>query len=170
MSTKWKLDPNHAQIQFRVKHMVISTISGEFEKFDAHIESEKEDFSDAKVNFTAEVQSINTKNEYRDNHLKSADFFDAENHPQLKFTSTKGIHDGKLEGNLEIRGIVKPIVLDVDFGVMDNPEGGKRAGFDITGKLSRKDFGLSWNQLTESGGMIVGDEIKLVANAEFLNA
>lgn len=171
MATTWNLDPSHSEVQFKVKHMVISTVSGEFQIFNANIESENEDFNHAKINFTADVNSINTKNKDRDNHLKSDDFFAAAQHPDIKFTSTSGIENGKIAGNLEIKGVSKPVVLDAEFGgVINDPFGFVRAGFEISGKINRKDFGLSWSQTTEAGGLVVSDEVKLIANVEFTKA
>ncbi|AQW89462.1 YceI family protein [Elizabethkingia anophelis] len=171
MATKWNLDPSHSEVQFKVKHMVISTVSGELQIFNAAIEAENDDFSHAKINFSADVNSINTKNKDRDNHLKSDDFFAANQYPEIKFTSTSGIENGKIAGNLEIKGISKPVVLDADFGgVINDPFGFVRAGFEISGKINRKDFGLSWSQTTEAGGLVVSDEVKLIANVEFTKA
>ena len=171
MATKWNLDPSHSEVQFKVKHMVISTVSGELQIFDAAIEAENDDFSHAKINFSAHVNSINTKNKDRDNHLKSDDFFSANQYPEIKFTSTSGIENGKIAGDLEIKGISKPVVLDADFGgVINDPFGFVRAGFEISGKINRKDFGLSWSQTTEAGGLVVSDEVKLIANVEFTKA
>ncbi|AJW62701.1 YceI family protein [Elizabethkingia sp. HX WHF] len=171
MATKWNLDPSHSEVQFKVKHMVISTVSGELQIFDAAIEAENDDFSHAKINFSADVNSINTKNKDRDNHLKSDDFFSANQYPEIKFTSTSGIENGKIAGDLEIKGISKPVVLEADFGgVINDPFGFVRAGFEISGKINRKDFGLSWSQTTEAGGLVVSDEVKLIANVEFTKA
>ena len=171
MATTWNLDPSHSEVDFKVKHMMISSVSGSFHIFKANIESHDDTFQDAKLSFAADVDSINTKNKDRDAHLKSADFFDAASHPEIKFTSTSGIQDGKLAGDLEIRGVSKPVVLDVDFGgVIQDPYGLQRAGFEISGKINRKDFGLNWSQTTEAGGLLVGDDIKLSANVEFTKA
>ena len=171
MATKWNLDPSHSEVQFKVKHMVISTVSGELQIFDAAIEAENDDFSHAKINFSADVNSINTKNKDRDNHLKSDDFFSANQYPEIKFTSASGIENGKIAGDLEIKGISKPVVLEADFGgVINDPFGFVRAGFEISGKINRKDFGLSWSQTTEAGGLVVSDEVKLIANVEFTKA
>lgn len=168
---KWNLDTSHSEVQFKVKHMVISTVTGSFDQFNALIEGDSVDFSDAKFNFTAEVASINTKNSDRDNHLKSDDFFGADQFPQIKFNSTSGIQDGKIEGEIEIKGKTQPIVLNADFGgVITDPWGNQRAGFEFEGELNRKDFGLSWSATTEAGGLVVADKIKLVINLEFVQA
>lgn len=172
-TTQWALDPSHSEIQFKVKHMMISTISGEFTKFDATLETEGNDFSKAKATFSADVDSINTKNEQRDGHLKSPDFFDAPSYPQLTFKSEKleqkDDENYILTGTLTLKGASQPVTLSVvNNGVIKDPYGYNRTGFEISGKINRKDFGLSWSQLTEAGGLVVGDEVKLFANIEFV--
>lgn len=171
MAIKWNLDPSHSEVQFKVKHMVISTVSGEFTDFTASIVSQDDSFSDADFSFSAEVKSINTKNTDRDNHLKSEDFFYAENFPQILFQSKGGIKDGKIDGTMEIRGVKKEMSLDIDFGgtILD-PYGNQRSGFEIKGDINRKDFGLTWSQTTETGGLIVSDTIRLFVNLEFVQA
>jgi len=169
----WALDPTHSEIQFKVKHMMISTVSGEFTKFEASLETEEEDFTTARVRFSADVATINTKNEQRDGHLKSADFFDAENHPVLTFDGAGLQHKSgdsyTLKGNLTLKGETRPIELEVEFaGAIKDPYGYTRAGFEVSGKINRKDFGLSWSALTEAGGLVVGDEVRLAANVEFI--
>lgn len=170
--TTWKIDNAHSEINFKVKHLVVSTVTGHFNKFDASIETYKEDFSDAKINFEAEINSINTKNEQRDTHLKSADFFDAENHPKMKFIS-KSIkklsdHELQVKGDLTIRGIKKEIILDVIYnGTVSGFGGIEVAGFEVRGKVNRFDFGLQWNALTEAGGVVVSNEVKIEILAEF---
>lgn len=172
-TTTWTLDPAHSEIQFKVKHMMISTVSGAFEQFDASIETEGDDFTKAKVTFKADVNTISTKNDQRDGHLKSEDFFDAAKYPELTFESTslEPAGDGQytLNGNLTIKGVSKPVSLDVEHtGVIKDPYGNYRAGFEVMGKINRKDFGLTWHQLTETGGLIVSDEVRIFANAEFV--
>lgn len=172
-TTTWALDPAHSEIQFKVKHMMISTVSGEFVQFDASIATEGDDFTQAKVKFNADVNSISTKNEQRDGHLKSEDFFDAANHPELTFESTSlnQAGDGQytLSGKLTIKGVTQPVTLDVEHsGVIKDPYGNNRAGFEVMGKINRKDFGLTWHQLTETGGLIVSDEVRIFANVEFV--
>lgn len=168
---KWNLDPSHSEVQFKVKHMVISTVTGNFDQFNAEVESNANDFSDAKFEFDAKIDSINTKNADRDGHLKSADFFAADQFPELKFESTSGIIDGKIEGTLEIRGEKKPITLEADFGgVIIDPWGNTRAGFEFTGDINRKDYGLTWTATTEAGGLVVSDKVKLLVNLEFTQA
>ena len=171
MATKWNLDPSHSEVQFKVKHMVISTVTGNFDDFNASVESNSNDFSDAKFEFDAKVDSINTKNSDRDGHLKSADFFSAEQFPEMKFESTSGIQNGKIDGTLEIRGEKKPITLNADFGgVITDPWGLERAGFEFSGEINRKDYGLGWSQVTEAGGLVVSDKVKLLVNLEFTQA
>lgn len=170
----WTIDSAHSEIGFKVKHLVISTVSGKFTSFEGKVESEKDDFADAKISFSADIDSIHTGNEQRDGHLKSADFFDAANHPKLTFESTTGLkkksgNDYTVDGNLTLRGVSKPITLDVEFGgIIKNPYGQIVAGFEISGKINRQDYGLSWSAMTEAGGLVVSDEVKLVVNAEII--
>ena len=169
MATKWLIDNAHSEVFFKVKHMVISTVTGEFTQFESSIDSETDDFSNAKFIFSADIASINTKMTDRDNHLKSADFFDSANYPKLTFVSTTGLQNGKITGTFTIKDVSKEITLDVDFGgVIKDPWGNQRAGFEISGKINRKDFGLNWSQVTEAGGLVVANEIILQINAEFV--
>ena len=152
---------------------MITNVTGEFKKFDATMESEKDDFSDAKISFTADVASINTNQEQRDAHLKSDDFFNAEQFPQMKFTSKELKHisgsDYKLIGDLTIRDITKEVVLDVEFGgKMVDFYGQEKAGFELSGKISRSEFGLKWSAVTEAGGVVVSDEVKLQMAAQMV--
>lgn len=171
---KWTLDPAHSEAQFKVKHMMVSTVTGEFQNFEAQLETDGHDFSTAKASFSADINSITTKVEQRDNHLKSADFFDAENHPKLTFVSNKVIKKSEdeyeLQGDMTIRGISKPISLKVENnGVVKDPYGNHRTGFEISGKIKRLDFGLKYNALLEAGGMVVGDDVRILANVEFFH-
>ena len=170
--TTWKIDPAHSEINFKVKHLVVSTVRGHFDKFNATIVTNKENFSDAKISFEADVNSINTNNEQRDTHLKSADFFDAENHPKMSFesTSVKAISDSDMEvkGNITLRGVTKEIALNVSFnGIVSGFGDVKVAGFEVNTKLNRFDYGLQWNALTEAGGVVVSNEVKIEILAEF---
>ncbi len=171
-STKWSIDPTHSEIHFKVKHLMISTVTGQFNKFNATVVTDGDDFSNAKVEFTAEIDSISTNNEQRDAHLKHGDFFDADNHPQLQFKSeklekTEGDHY-KMTGLLTMRGVSKLINLNVEFGgTAVDPWGNTRAGFSISGKINRKDFGVSFG-LTEAGGVVLGEEVKLHIESEFV--
>ncbi|WP_304036664.1 YceI family protein [Mesonia mobilis] len=167
-TTKWILDPSHSEVSFKVKHMMISTVTGHFDEFEASIETEQEDFKNAEMRFSAKVDSINTKNSDRDAHLKSEDFFNATAHPELSFTSTA--FDGeKLTGKITLRGVTKEITLEVDYnGIVEDPYGQTKAGFEFTGSLNRKDFGLSWSAVTEAGNVVVSDKVKLIVNAQFI--
>jgi polyisoprenoid-binding protein YceI len=169
--TKWVIDPMHSEIHFKVKHLVIATVTGSFEKFDAITITNGDQFENAQIEFTADVNSINTNQADRDNHLKSPDFFDAENFPQLSFKSTsitqKGDSDYVMTGDLTIRGTTKQIDMAVEYGGMATDfYGNTKAGFEISGKISRKEFGLHWNAITETGGVVVSDEVKLMMNVE----
>ncbi len=169
---QWKIDPAHSEINFKVKHLVVSTVTGTFTKFNAMIEAEQEDFSDAKFTFEADVDSISTKNDQRDGHLKSPDFFDAASYPKMTFVSksVKQISDYEMQvvGDLTIRGTTKETRLDVVYnGTVSGFSGTKVAGFEVTGKINRFDFGLQWNTLTEAGGVVVGNEVKIEILAEF---
>jgi len=172
-TTKWNLDSTHSEIQFKVKHLMISKVTGEFKKFDATVETEGDDLGTAKVKFSAEVNSISTNNEQRDGHLKSGDFFEAEKHPQITFASSKlekvDADHYKLFGMLSIRGTSKNIVLDVEFGGMiQDPWGNTRVGFTINGKINRKDFGVSFSMVSETGGVLLGEEVSIHGQAEFV--
>ncbi len=163
---KWGLDPMHSEINFKVKHMMIANVTGGFTKFNVDAVTEGNDFTKAKVNFTADVNSINTNNEQRDGHLKSADFFDAEKFPHVKFESTsitkKSDEEYNMHGNLTIKDVTKPVNLAVNFGgIGKDPYGNTKAGFTIDGKINRKDFGLTWNAALVTGGMLVGEELKI---------
>jgi len=168
---KWILDPAHSEVQFKVKHLVISTVTGTFKVFDGSIETDSEDFSNAKVDFSLDVNSIDTNQLDRDNHLKSADFFDAEKYPLIKFKSTSFVKDGDdytLKGDLTIKDVTKPVTLNAEFGgTAVDFYGNNKAGFEVTGKINRKEFGLTWDGITEAGSIVVGEEIKLSINVQF---
>jgi polyisoprenoid-binding protein YceI len=171
---QWGLDPAHSEVTFKVRHMMISNVAGAFHKYDVQVETEEEDFMTAKVSFTADVDSVSTKNEQRDTHLRSPDFFDVNKYPQIKFNATKYEsvdHDGSynLYGDLTIRDVTKPIKLSVEFGgVIKDPWGNTRAGFTINGKINRKDYGLNWNNVTEAGGLVVSDEVRIFCEIELV--
>ena len=168
VKTKWNIDPTHSEIGFKVKHMMISTVTGHFEDFNAIVETENENFNAADISFTAQTNSINTKNSDRDAHLKSDDFFNAEDYPELNFKS-KSFDGSTLIGNLTIRDITKEISLDVDFnGIAVDPYGQTKAGFEVTGAINRKDFNLTWNAITEAGSIVVSDTIKLIVDLQFI--
>lgn len=167
----WIIDTMHSEIGFKVKHLVISTVSGKFTKFEGKIETEGDDFNNAKVTFSADIDGIDTGVADRDGHLKSPDFFDAANHPKLTFESTsftnKGGSDYELQGNITIRGVSKPITLKAEHGgTGPNAYGQTVAGFELQGKINRKDFGLNWSAVTEAGGIVVSDDVKLAMNIE----
>jgi polyisoprenoid-binding protein YceI len=169
----YKIDPAHSEITFKVKHLVITTVTGHFTKFDATMESSQEDFSDAKISFEADVNSISTNNEQRDAHLKGADFFHAEQNPKITFQSTsfkkKSGDEYELNGDLTIFNITKPVSLKAEHGgsVVD-PWGQNKEGFEIEGKIKRSEFGLKWNAVTEAGGAVVSDEVRLVLNVQMV--
>ena len=171
-TTKWALDPTHSEIQFKVKHLMITTVTGSFKSFTAAAETESEDFSNATISFSADIASVDTGNEQRDGHLQGADFFDAEKFPKLSFTSTSFTKDGDeyaLTGDLTIKDVTKSVTLGVEFGgVAKDPWGNTKAGFTLSGKINRKDFGLNWNALTEAGGALVSEEVKLHANIQLV--
>jgi len=162
----WKLDAAHSEVKFKVKHLVISTVTGQFNSFSGIIESSRGDFSDANISFEANIDSIDTNDKGRDGHLMSADFFDAAKYPKLFFKSktVKKKSDNELEvaGDITIRGITKDIKLKVIFnGIVNGFGGAEVAGFEISGRLNRLDFGLHWNGITEAGGIVVSDDVKL---------
>lgn len=164
--TTYKIDPAHSEIAFKVKHMMIATVSGNFTQFDATLQTEAPDFNNATISFEADVNSINTNNEQRDGHLKSEDFFAAEKFPKLTFVSKSFTKEDeeeyKLVGDLTIRDVTKTVELAVEYGgTMTDPYGQIKAGFDISGKINRKEFGLSWGVVTEAGGVVVSDDVKL---------
>ena len=173
MAIKWKIDPAHSEIQFKVKHLMITTVTGYFKTFDLDVETETEDFNTAKkIDFTADIDSIDTNNGQRDAHLKSNDFFNGEQYPLLKFIGKKYEANGdevKLHGDLTIRDVTKPIALNVEFGgTVVDPWGQQKAGFTINGKINRKDFKLTWDAVTEAGQVVVSNEIKIHAEVQLV--
>jgi polyisoprenoid-binding protein YceI len=172
-TTKWVIEPSHSEVQFKVRHLMITNVTGSFSKFDGTVETEGDDVSTAKVRFTADMSSISTNNEQRDAHLRSADFFDAETHPQLIFEGDRlelvSGDDFLMHGTTTIRGISKPLTLKVEYGgLMVDPWGNTRVGFTVDGKINRKDFGVNWSATTEAGGIVVSDEVRIHCNAEFI--
>jgi polyisoprenoid-binding protein YceI len=172
-TTTWTIDPSHSEVQFKVKHLVISTVTGSFSNFEGQVETTGDDFTDAKITFSADIDSISTGNEQRDGHLKSADFFDGGNHPKLTFTSTSitktGDDEYSLVGDLTIRGTTKSVKLRVEHGgQMQDFYGQTKAGFELTGTIKRKEFGLTWDGVTEAGGVVVSDDVKLVMNIQLM--
>ncbi len=174
-TTTWALEPSHSEITFKVRHMMISNVSGQFKKFESKVETEGDDLTTADITFSADIDSISTNNEQRDGHLKSPDFFDAATYTQLVFESTSMEKTGDdtytLHGNLTMRGATNTIALDVEFGgIIKDPFGYTRAGFTVTGKVNRKDYGLNWSALTEAGGLVVSDDVKFEAHLEYVKA
>lgn len=172
-TTKWVLDPTHSEILFKVKHLMITNVKGEFRKKQGEVISKGTDFSQASVNLTIDVTSIDTNDDGRDTHLKSADFFDAENHKEITFkgTALNKLDDEnyQLKGLLTIKGITNEVVLDVEFGgINKDPYGNEKAGFSVTGKINRKDWGLNWNAALETGGVLVSEEVKISAEVQFV--
>ncbi len=170
-NTTWAVDASHSSIDFSVKHMMIAKVKGSFESFEATIEADPADLTTANIEFKIDLTSINTKNEDRDNHLRSADFFDVENHPLMTFKSTSIVKtdDGEYDvtGDLTIRGTTKPETFKVVFeGAGKDPWGNEKAGFSATGSLNRSDFGLVWNAALETGGVLVGDQVKISIEIE----
>ena len=167
MATKWLLDPTHSEITFKVRHMMISNVKGAFRNFSSEIEAEDDTFNNVKTSAVIDTDSIWTNNEDRDNHLKSADFFDATNNPKITFEATS-LND-TVTGNLTINGVTKPVELDVEFGGINvDPWGNTKAGFSFEGKISRKEFGLGWNAALETGGVMVSDDVKIAGELQYV--
>lgn len=169
----WTLDTMHSSVTFKVRHLVISSVTGKFNSFEGTVESDKDDFTDARIQFSADINSIDTGVEQRDNHLKSPDFFDAASHPKLSFVSTgvekKSDGEYKIKGDLTIRGTKKPVVLDAEFGGVQNDMYGRTvAGFELSGKIDRQEFGLHWSAVTEAGSIVAGNDVKIVIAAELI--
>jgi polyisoprenoid-binding protein YceI len=170
-NTKWNIDPTHSEVTFKVKHLMISTVTGNFKVFEGEAESETDDFkSISNIEFKADVNSINTNNEQRDEHLRSADFFGADENAEMIFRASRfNVENEKLEGELTIRNTTKPVTLDVDFGgVVVDPYGQTKAGLTVSGKISRKEFGLTWDAVTEAGSVVVSDQVRINSEVQFV--
>jgi polyisoprenoid-binding protein YceI len=172
-TNKWVLDPTHSEILFKVKHLMITNVKGEFRKINAELTSLDNDFNKATVHVSIDAGSVFTNEENRDNHLKGSDFFDVENHKEITFKSTAfnqiNNEHFQLKGMLNIKGVSKEISLDVEFGgINKDPWGNEKAGFSVSGKINRKDFGLNWNAALETGGVLVSDEVKISAEIQFV--
>ncbi len=169
--TNWVLDPMHSEVSFKVKHLVISTVTGYFRSFEGGATTHDDDFDGAEIHFSADIDSIDTNMAQRDAHLKSAEFFDAENHPKLSFKGSSFKKTGgdtyELQGTLTIRGNSQPVTLQAELGgsAVDF-YGNKKVGFELTGKISRKAFGLTWDGVTEAGAIVVSDEVRLNLNIQ----
>ena len=174
-TTKWAIDPTHSAVGFKVKHMMFTNVKGNFEKYEATIISDEADFTNATIEFSADIDSVDTRNTDRDNHLKSGDFFDAENHPKLTFTGKSFIkvseNQYELTGDLAIKGTSKEVKFPVEFsGLMQDPWGNTKVGLNIESKINRKDWGLNWNSALETGGVLVGEEVKLIIDLQLAKA
>lgn len=170
-TNKWVLDPTHSELLFRVKHLMITNVKGEFRKFDAVIDGD--DFFRSPVTVNIDSSSIFTNNDDRDKHLKSADFLDVEKYPEINFKSIslEKVDDDefKLRGELTIKGVTREVVLDGEFGgTQKDPWGNEKAGFSVSGKINRKEWGLNWNAALESGGVLVSDELKIQSEVQFV--
>lgn len=172
-STTWGLDAAHSEVTFRVKHLVIATVSGKFGRFSSTVSAEGDDFTTANIAFEVETGSIDTGVEARDNHLRSNDFFNSEAFPKMAFTATAIRQvDGseyEMDGQLTIRDVTKPVTFKVEFGgIVKDPYGQTKAAFEVEGKINRKEFGLSWDALTEAGGAVVSSDVKFQANVQYV--
>jgi polyisoprenoid-binding protein YceI len=168
--TAWKLDPTHTLVEFSAKHLMITTVKGRIGEIAGTIYSDETDPKKSSVEATLLAASLDTRTDQRDQHLRSADFLNAEVYPEIKFRSTRiegGKENFKLTGDLTIRDVTKPVTLDVQYeGRTKDPWGGERVGFSASGKIDRRDYGLTWNQALETGGVVVGNEIKISIEVE----
>jgi polyisoprenoid-binding protein YceI len=171
-TTKWTLDPTHSELQFKVKHLMITTVTGSLKSFSAELTTEGDDFTNSNISFSGEISSIDTGNTDRDNHLKSGDFFDADTHATMDFASTAVEKDGDdytVKGDLTIKGQTKPVKLVAEFGgIATDPWGNTKAGFTLSGKINRSDFGLTWNAALETGGVMVSEEVRILGELQFV--
>lgn len=172
-NTKWALDASHSEVHFKVKHLMISTVTGTINTFEGSAETDGDNFENAVVRFSADVSSLTTNDANRDGHIASADFFDVANHPKMTFESTgfEKKTDGNytMHGNLTIRGISKPVTLSVEHGgVAKDPWGNVKAGFTIDGKINRKDWDLNWNAALETGGFLLSDEVRILCEVQLV--
>ena len=172
-ATKWVLDPTHSEVQFKIKHLVISSVTGSFKAFQGTVQSAGEDFENAQVEFTLDVDSIDTNQEQRDGHLKSEEFFDSAKFPHIKFVSNSFVKEGgetyKITGNLTMKDVTKSVTLEAEYGgAAVDFYGNHKAGFEVSGKINRKDFGLTWGAVTEAGSIVLGDDVKLMMNVQLI--
>ncbi|HTL09559.1 MAG TPA: YceI family protein [Chitinophagaceae bacterium] len=172
-TTKWILDSTHSELGFKIKHLMISNVSGAFKSFTAEATTEGTDFSTAKINLRAEMASISTNNDQRDAHLRNSDFFEVEKYPELIFQSTsiqKKADDAfALQGNLTMKGITKPVTLQVEFnGLAKDTWGNEKAGFLVSGKINRNDWGVSFNGILETGALALGEDVRIIAEIQFI--
>lgn len=169
----WTLDKDHTSIEFKAKHLMITTVTGKFGEYEASVENDSDDFTNAKISFQAKIDSINTGNKQRDDHLKSDDFFNAEKYPALTFVSNgltkKSDSEYTMTGEMTIRDVTKPVSLDVELlGITKDPWGNTKAGFSFSGKINRKDFGLKFHVVNEAGDLLVSDDIRLAGDVQLL--
>lgn len=172
---KWNIDKSHSKVTFSVTHLMISEVEGKFKIYNGSVQASKEDFSDAQIDFSIDVNSIDTDDEARDKHLKGDDFFAADKYPTITFKSKQlkkvSGNNYQLKGDLTIKGVTKPVDLNVVFGgIKNDPWGNTKAGFKVTGIINRKDFGLTWNAPLEAGGVVVGEDVKISCNIELAKA
>ena len=170
-TTNWSIDPLHSEVLFKIKHLVISTVTGSFTKFEGNANTMGDEFENAQINFSIDVSSIHTGQEQRDAHLKNSDFFEIEKYPAISFESSSFIKTGDsqyiLTGNLTMKGVTKEITLDAEYGGTEKDNwGNTKAGFEVSGVINRKEFGVSFNALTESGGLALGENVKISANIQ----
>lgn len=172
-AVQWNIDPSHTLVEFAVRHMMIANVKGNFSGVSGTVVGDPEDLTSGKISVSVDLDTVETRDKQRDDHLRSADFFDVENFPKMTFESRSITRTGdgtyNIDGDLTIRGTTRPITLAAEFvGQGQDPWGNTRAGFDATAKLSRKDFGLTWNTALETGGVLVGDEVKITISAELV--
>lgn len=169
-TTKWAIDPSHSEVLFKVKHLMISTVTGSFREFGAEAELEGDDLANARVSFWANTASVHTNDANRDKHLASPDFFGSEEFPKLTFTSTAIAKQGDgyaVTGDLTIKGVTKPMTLHAEWsGIAKDPWGNTKAGLNLSGKLDRKEWGLNWNAALEAGGVLVSDEVRILCEVQ----
>ena len=173
--TKWSIDQDHSEISFKLRHLMIAHVRGNFKKFEASIQTVKNDFLTADIDLWIDVASIDTDNEKRDEHLRSTEFFDVANHKQITFLAntiekSEGGDKHDLWGDLTIKGITKKVKMNIEFGgITKDPWGNEKAGFTVTGKINRTEFGLTWNNTLETGGIMVGEEVSILCEIELIN-
>lgn len=170
---KWVVDPTHSEIGFKIKHLMITNVSGKFDQFEAEVQTEDEDFSTAQIQAKIKAGSINTNNPQRDEHLRNSDFFEIEKHPEILFTSAKveriDNENFLVYGSLTLKGILRPVKLNVEYsGIAKDHWGNQKAGFIITGKINRNEFGLSFNAALETGGFVLGEEVKINSEVQLI--
>ena len=175
LADNYQVDTTHSEVSFKVSHLGISTVTGYFNDFTASFDLDPDDLSTLRVQATIQTKSVDTRVEDRDKRLKSADFFDVESYPEIRFTSSKaevvGKNKVKLHGDLTIRGVTKPVVLDIEFkGAATGPMGHQRAAFVASTTINRKDFGVSWNKTLDNGGFIVGEEVRIQLELEAVSS